>query len=125
MWAYSIRRILWTIPIVLGVVLITFVLFTYVARDPARQYAGKFATPESLAGIRHKMGLDKPRWINTAALAHGEISETFNTQFFDVLLFRFPESMRWEEPLWTLIKRKAPASMTIQIPAFIIELGLQ
>jgi peptide/nickel transport system permease protein len=33
--------------------------------------------------------------------------------------------MRYEEPLWTLIKRKAPASMMIQVPAFFIVLGLQ
>jgi len=125
MWAYVIRRFLWTIPIVLGVVLITFVLFSYVVKDPARQYAGKFATPEVLQAIRHKMALDKPRWINLGALRHGEIAQTFDSQFFDILLFRFPESMRWEEPLWTLIQRKAPASMMIQIPAFVIVLGLQ
>src|ERR1051326_3015509 len=125
MWAYIVRRILWTIPIVLGVVLFTFVLFSYVARDPARQYAGKFATPEVLAAIRHKMGLDKPRWLNFSALRHGDVAGAFDTQFFDILTFRLPPSMRWEEPLWQLVKRKAPASMAIQVPAFIIELGLQ
>ncbi len=125
MWAYIIRRILWTIPIVLGVVLITFILFTYIAKDPARQYAGRFATPEVLQAVRHKMGLDKPRWFDLQALAHGHIGKAFDSQFFNILTFHFGESMRWEEPLWTLIKRKAPASMMIQVPAFIILLGVQ
>ena len=49
----------------------------------------------------------------------------FDSQFFDVLLFRFPNSMRYDEPLWDIVKRKAPASMAIQIPAFIIVLGIQ
>jgi len=125
MWAYVLRRIVWTVPIILGVVLITFTLFSLLAKDPARQYAGKFATPEVLQAVRAKMGLDKPRWLDVAALREGRIADGFNSQFFDVILFRFPESMRWETPLWELVKRKAPASMMIQIPAFLITLGLQ
>jgi len=125
MWTYVVRRILWTVPILLGVMLITFSLFSLLASDPARQYAGKFATPEVLEAVRAKMGLDKPRWLDTRALQQGRIADAFNSQFFDVMFFRFPESMRWEAPLWELIKRKAPASMMIQVPAFIITLGLQ
>lgn len=125
MWVYVVRRILWTVPIILGVVLITFSLFSLLAQDPARQYAGKFATPEVLEAVRARMGLNKPRWLDLAALREGRIADGFDSQFFDVILFRFPESMRWEAPLWELVKRKAPASMMIQIPAFIITLGLQ
>ncbi len=125
MWLYIVRRTLWTIPIILGVVLITFSLFSLLAQDPARQYAGKFATPEVLQAVRAKMGLDKPRWLDLAALREGRIADGFDSQFFDVVFFQFPESMRWEAPLWELVKRKAPASMMIQVPAFLITLGLQ
>jgi peptide/nickel transport system permease protein len=125
MWAYIIRRILWTVPIVLGIVLITFCLFSLLSADPARQYVGKYATPEALAAVRVKMGLNKPRWIDLHALEHGQIKQATDTQFFDILLFRFPPSMRWDESLWTLVKRKAPASMLIQVPAFIILSGLE
>jgi len=125
MSGYVARRVLWTIPILLGVMLITFSLFSLLAADPARQYAGKFATPEVLQAVRAKMGLDKPRWIDATALREGRVGDAFNSQFFDVMLFRFPESMRWEMPLWELIKRKAPASMTVQVPAFIVTIGLE
>lgn len=125
MLAYAIRRILWTVPIVLGVVMITFVLFAVVAPDPARQYAGKFATPEVLESIRARMGLDKPRWFDAAALGRGEVAGAFDSQFFDVLLFRLPESMHWEASFWELVARKAPASMLVQVPAFLILLGAQ
>src|SRR5690242_5336280 len=118
MWAYIVRRILWTIPVVLGVVLITFVLFVYVSPDPARQYVGKLASPEQFKAVRAKMGLDKPVWVDFGALAKGDVRTATNTQFFDALLFRFPQSMHYEEPLWGLLKRKAPASMAIQVPAF-------
>lgn len=125
MWAYIVRRILLTVPTVIGVVFITMLIFGGVANDPARMWAGKMATPQAIEAARARMGINKPKWLNVAALKQGNIQETFNTQIFDVLLFRFANSMRYEEPLWSIIKRKAPASMTIQIPAFIIVLGLE
>lgn len=125
MLAYIVRRILLTIPIVFGVVVITFVLFSVVAKDPARQYAGKIVTEEGLQAIRAKMGLNKPRWFDPKAFGEGRVGDAFDSQFFDVLLFRFQPSMRWEASLWELIKRKAPASMMVQVPAFLILLGLQ
>src|SRR5688572_31867977 len=111
MLAYIVRRILLTVPIVLGVVVITFVLFSVVAKDPARQYAGKIVTEEGLQAIRAKMQLNKPRWFDTKALGEGRVTDAFDSQFFDVLFFQFAPSMRWEASLWELIKRKAPASM--------------
>ena len=75
MLAYIVRRILLTIPIVLGVVVITFVLFSVVAKDPARQYAGKIVTEEGLQAIRAKMQLNKPRWFDTKALREGRVTD--------------------------------------------------
>ncbi|HEX3356773.1 MAG TPA: ABC transporter permease [Tepidisphaeraceae bacterium] len=125
MLAYIIRRTLWTIPIVLGVVLLTFTLFTLVAKDPARMYAGRRATPEVLESIRHKMGLDKPIWINVQAAHESGFKGLFDSQFFDILFFRFAKSMRYDEGVGTLFWRKAPVSFAIQLPVFIIELGCQ
>jgi peptide/nickel transport system permease protein len=125
MWAYIVRRILWTIPIVLGVMLLTFTLFTLVAKDPARLYAGRHATPEVLQSIRQKMGLNKPIWINRKEAHEHGWARLFDSQFFDVLLFRFPNSMRYDEPVGNLFWRKAPVSFAIQFPVFVIELGIQ
>jgi peptide/nickel transport system permease protein len=125
MWAYIVRRILLTVPIVLGIVFITFVLFGVVAKDPARAFAGKFVSEQQLQATRARMGLNKPKWFDVKALGAGDVKKAFNTQLFDVLLFRFPNSVRYEESLWSLIRRKAPASMTVQLPAFLIIIGLE
>jgi len=109
MWSYVFRKLLLTIPIILGVVLITFLLFNVVAKDPARAYAGKQKSEAQLQAIRHQMGLDKPKW----------------RQFLDVLTFQFPQSLRYQESVWSLFARKAPVSLAIQLPVFVIELGLQ
>jgi peptide/nickel transport system permease protein len=138
MFAYIVRRILWTFPIVLGVMLITFVLFRYVAPDPAVRWAGKFKSEAQLAAIRHEAGTDIPKWINPADATAGWHSEggigsrsaaalggLFNSQFVRILTFRFPISLKYHESVWRLFGRAAPVSLAIQLPAFIVELALQ
>src|SRR3954470_2311037 len=100
MWAYIARRILLTIPTVFGIVMITMLLFHGLVKDPARMYVGKFASPQALEAARHRMGIDKPTWFNFGALRHGDVKEAFNTQLFDIVLFRFPKSMRYDESIW-------------------------
>jgi peptide/nickel transport system permease protein len=142
MLAYTIRRILWTVPIVLGVMLITFVLFRYVAPDPALRWAGKYKSEAQLQAIRHEAGTDIPRWFNygeAAAAWRGERADgggfiarlgasaagLLDSQFFRILTFRFPVSLKYHESVWRLFGRAAPVSLIIQLPAFIIELALQ
>src|SRR6059058_5771006 len=116
MWAYIVRRILLTIPTVLGIVLLTFVLFSLVSQNPARAYAGKQASPQTLKAIEHKMGLDKQKFFDwKKARQERSIGALFDTQFFDLLFFRFPQSMRYESSVWHLLKTKGPVSLAIQI----------
>ena len=68
MWAYIIRRSFLMIPTVVGVLLLTFILFAVICKDPAQAFAGRQASEGNpWAAIRVKMGLDKPRFFNFAA----------------------------------------------------------
>jgi peptide/nickel transport system permease protein len=109
MFAYLVRKFFLTLSIVFGVVTLTFLLFNVVARHPERAFAGKDPSPELLQSIKHQMGLDLPK----------------TEQFWRTLTFRFPQSMRYQESVWSLYARKAPVSLAIQLPVFVIELGLQ
>ena len=60
MTTYIIRRLLYTIPIVLGVLLLTFVLFTVAGGDISIEIAGKGATQQTIEEIRQGYGLNKP-----------------------------------------------------------------
>jgi peptide/nickel transport system permease protein len=51
------------IPIVIGVLLVTFCLFTLVGGDISQQIAGKNADAETIAEIRHEYGFDKPLFV--------------------------------------------------------------
>src|ERR1041384_2866115 len=121
MLAYIVRRFVWMIPITLGVMLLTFILFSVMAKDPARAFAGKFASEDELREIRHKMDLDTPRWMNiVGARQTGRWQELFNAQFFHILFFQFPESMHHQESVWSLFRRKAPVSFVIQLPIYVV-----
>jgi peptide/nickel transport system permease protein len=109
MWAYVIRRLLLTIPIFIGIVTVTFLLFVIAAPDPAKVLAGKHKSPEQLQALRVKLGTDRPEAV----------------QFWNILTFHFAPSYQFHESVWILFKEKAPVSLAIQIPAFFIELGLQ
>lgn len=60
MISYILRRTALGIPIVLGVMLVTFILFHGVAGDPAALMAGKNAAPRELEELRERLGLDRP-----------------------------------------------------------------
>ena len=60
MLAYLFRRILFAIPILLGVVAIVVLSLDLIAGDPVALMLGEFATPESLAATRAELGLDRP-----------------------------------------------------------------
>ena len=62
MWIYVLRRIFQSMPVLLGVSVITFLLIYYLPADPARMYAGPSATVETVQRIRHQLGLDQPIW---------------------------------------------------------------
>src|SRR5438477_8254497 len=83
MWSYIGRRLLYTPLIVLGVLLVTFVLFKLVPGDVAAMRAGKNATRETIEAYRVKLGLNKPLFINPAAAKERGVAGFFDSQFFD------------------------------------------
>src|SRR5579883_2165868 len=62
---YIIRRVLYAIPILIGVSLVTFFLF-YLSSSPAeiarRNLSAKNPTPQQIKQWEHQHGYDKPKW---------------------------------------------------------------
>jgi peptide/nickel transport system permease protein len=57
---YLIRRVLWAVLLFFVVTIVSYILFFIIPADPARQFAGKGASQETIASARHYLGLDKP-----------------------------------------------------------------
>ncbi len=60
MLTYVARRILVSVPTVLGVATVIFLMVRLLPGDPARVMAGLLASEEDVARIRHQFGLDQP-----------------------------------------------------------------
>src|SRR5690606_41132335 len=89
MLAYLVRRVLYAIPILIGVNLLTFVLFFVVNSpdDMARMRIGvKRATPEAIERWKVERGYDKPMFVNASAEGPARFTETI---FFDKSLRMF------------------------------------
>jgi peptide/nickel transport system permease protein len=77
MFAYIVRRILATIPVMAVVAVFVFALLHLSPGDPAAIIAGDTATAADIAGIRAKLGLDEPIYIQFGTwiwgLLHGDL----------------------------------------------------
>ena len=72
MLLYIVRRILWGAFLLVVVSALTFLIFTvFPSADPAALRAGRQATPELIAQIRHNLGLDKPLYVQYWLFAKG------------------------------------------------------
>jgi ABC-type dipeptide/oligopeptide/nickel transport system permease component len=59
---YILRRLLAAIPTLLAVLTLVFVLVRIVPGDPAVAILGDRATPQAVAALQARLGLDKPIW---------------------------------------------------------------
>jgi len=110
MTTYIIRRLLYTIPIVFGVLLLTFVLFTLVGGDISIEIAGKNATQETINEIREEYGLNKPLFLSW--------DSQFINHFKNALTFDFGRA-RDREPVIDKIKRGTGPSLALTVPMFL------
>lgn len=59
---FIVKKILYSLLILWGVVTLIFFLFFYLPADPARMMLGQRADEASLKAIRQDLGLDQPKW---------------------------------------------------------------
>ena len=83
MWAYIIRRVLATIPVMAVVALFVFSLLYLAPGDPAAVIAGDQATPDDVERIRASLGLDRPYLVRFGAwvwdILHGNLGTSIFT----------------------------------------------
>ncbi|MBL1263413.1 ABC transporter permease [Candidatus Methylomicrobium oryzae] len=90
---YIIRRLLYAVPILLGINVLTFVLFFVVnsPNDMARMQLGlKHVTPQAIQNWKQQHGYDKPLLWNEKAKGGDKLTETiFYRKTVGLFLFRF------------------------------------
>lgn len=63
MTKYIIRRLLQTIPVLLGVSILVFSLMFLIPGDPAQVMAGEGASEQTVENLREKLGLNDPPYV--------------------------------------------------------------
>lgn len=83
MTAFVIRRVVWMVPVLLGVATLTFFVSRSLPGDPARLFAGSQATEATVEAIRERYGLNDPlgiQYLNyMGALFRGDLGESVRT----------------------------------------------
>lgn len=84
MFRFVVRRVLSGVLVMWVVTTGVFLLFFATSRDPAARFAGKSATPETLALLRHRMRLDEPlitQYLHFVdRLLHGDLGYSYATR---------------------------------------------
>lgn len=123
MIAYIIRRLLYAIPILIGVNVLTFVLFFVVNTpdDMARVQLGvKRVTPQAIERWKEERGYDKPLLFNNNSSGLGKVTDTiFFTKSIKLFAFDFGRSDQGRQIGYDIRTRMWP-SLAIQVPVFLV-----
>ena len=103
-----LARVLQAIPTLFGIVVVTFLLTRALPGDPAAYFAGASATPESIAEIRTKLGLDK-------SLPH-----QFGAYLKDLASGDLGESISTGQPVSAELLKRLPASLELTLAALFL-----
>ncbi|MHC8441762.1 MAG: ABC transporter permease family protein, partial [Candidatus Eutrophobiaceae bacterium] len=127
MIAYIVRRLLYALPILFGVNVITFLLFFVVNSpdDMARMQLGfKNDTPDAIEKWKHERGYHLPLFINQEAQGAGMIADTvFWQKSIKLFVFEFGSSDNGRNIGYDIRQRMWP-SLAIGIPTLLIGLSL-
>ena len=128
MFAYIVRRVLYAIPILIGVNLITFALFFVVNTpdDMARMQLGaRRVTPEAVQKWKEERGYDLPLLWNSQA--ENFLDKTTKTIFFQKSVRLFVFDFGYSEDkrdIATEIKTRMWPSLSLAIPVFLVGLAV-
>ena len=105
-WSYIFRRVLYLVPVLLGVCFLIFFLFNVVAGDPTGILLGKHASASQMAELREQLGLNK----------------SLVAQYFDVVksafTFDFGRSWATKQQISQMLAQGAIPSLAVTLPGF-------
>lgn len=101
-------RLAQTVPVLIGVVIISFILTRALPGDPAVYFAGAMADEQSIQQVREALGLDKPLvsqfFIYVGDLAQGDLGRSISTG----------------QPVLTDLAMRLPASLELTLSALVL-----
>ena len=107
-----LKRLLFAVPSLVGVVIVTFLLTRALPGDPAAYFAGPAANAQAVEEIRVKLGLDKPLFVQfvryVGDLARGDLGSSLTTG----------------QPVATEIRNRLPASAELTLFGLLVSMAI-
>jgi peptide/nickel transport system permease protein len=103
-----VRRVLWAIPLLLVVSALTFVLAAIAPGDVARSMLSTGATPEAIAELNTRLGLDRPLVEQYWAWLSGVFSGSLGNSFLS------------GEPVTTLLAQRLPVTLSLTVLSLVV-----
>jgi peptide/nickel transport system permease protein len=112
MFAYVVRRVLATIPVMAVVALFVFSLLYIAPGDPAAVIAGDQATPQDVERIRESLGLDRPYLVR------------FSAWVWDILRGDLGVSIFTNLPVSTMIAQRIEPTLSLMVVTLILAITI-
>jgi len=106
--AYITRRLIYGIPLILGVTFISFLLMVYFGPDKTYELLGKNPTAEQISEVRHSLGYDQPFLLR------------YGTYLKQLITLDLGLSDSTGEPVSTILQRTLPTSLALVLPGFVL-----
>ncbi|MEQ1870884.1 MAG: nickel ABC transporter permease [Vicinamibacterales bacterium] len=103
-----LRRVLLTIPVLIGVATLVFSLVHLVPGDPVQAMLGESASPQDVTQLRHTLGLDRPLLVQYALFMTGAATGDLGT------------SLRTNQPVTAVIAERMPATVQLALSAMLV-----
>jgi ABC-type dipeptide/oligopeptide/nickel transport system permease component len=107
---YVARRIVLTIPVLIGVATLVFALIHLVPGDPARSMLGEGASEADVTDLRSRLGLDQPLLAQYGLFMNGLVRGDLGTSF------------RTGQPVTSAIIERVPATLELALAAMTVAL---
>jgi peptide/nickel transport system permease protein len=107
---YTIRRIFLSIPVIFGILVVTFILARSIPGDPCKAILGEKATVEVCERFTREHGLDKPIPVQLVIYMR------------DILSGNFGESIRFSRPVTTILIERLPLTIELGLIALVISI---
>lgn len=104
------RRVLFAIPLLLAVSVLTFALMEAVPGDPARTIAGMNATAAQVEGVRKQLGLDQPQVLRYLGWLGGFVTGDLG------------KSMVSGQTVGSMLAQRLPVTVELVLLAFVVSL---
>ena len=108
MLRYFFRRLLLTVPVLLGVATLVFALIHLVPGDPAQAMLGDGASHEDVLRLQHTLGLDRPLLTQYKSFLVGIVHGDLGTSF------------RYNTPVTAQIREKFPNTAALALAAMLV-----